>query len=46
MQEEEEEADEADARSSHSVGHGPRPVREAERVSVTEGPRVVVTIEF
>lgn len=41
-----EDEDEATLRASHSAGHGPRPIRPPEQVAVTEGPRVVITLEF
>src|SRR5690606_4714648 len=40
------EEDEVVARRFRAVGHGPRPILEAEAVTVTDGPRVVVTIEI
>jgi hypothetical protein len=41
-----ESEDEEGVASSRSAGHGPRPLVEAEHVAVTDGPRVVVTIEL
>jgi hypothetical protein len=46
MEAEVEEEGGASVQSSRSAGHGPRPLVQAEHVSVTDGPRVVVTIEI
>lgn len=46
MEAEAEDGGEASVRASRSAGHGPRPLVQAEHVAVTDGPRVVVTIEI